>query len=96
LSLVLPGSFLYSLTFSFSGQLSMAYAAAVFTDSLLRAIKGEKGVVQPTFVKSPHFESQGLEYFASNVELGVSPSSFLCTPCSIRSLIVCVLCFPCI
>jgi malate dehydrogenase len=50
----------------------MAYAAAVFTDSLLRAIKGEKGTVQPTFVKSPHFESQGLEYFASNVELGVS------------------------
>ena len=50
----------------------MAYAGAKFTDALLRGLNGEKGVVTPTFVKSPLFESQGIEYFSSNVELGVS------------------------
>jgi malate dehydrogenase len=54
-----------------SATLSMAYAAAKFTNSLLRALKGEKGIVVPTFVKSPLFESEGVEFFSSNVELGV-------------------------
>jgi hypothetical protein len=49
----------------------MAYAAAKFTNSLLRALNGEKGVVVPTFVKSPLFESQGIDFFSSNIELGV-------------------------
>lgn len=35
-------------------------------------MNGEKGVVTPTFVKSPLYEDQGIEYFSSNVELGVS------------------------
>jgi len=35
-------------------------------------MNGEKGVVTPTFVKSPLYEDQGVEYFSSNVELGVS------------------------
>ena len=34
-------------------------------------MNGEKGVVEPTFVKSPLYESEGVEYFSSNVELGV-------------------------
>ena len=55
-----------------SATLSMAYAGAKFTGLLLRGLTGEKGVVTPTFVKSPLFESQGIEYFSSNVELGVS------------------------
>ena len=38
--------------------LSMAWAAAKFTHSLLRALNGEKGVVMPTFVKSPVFEKE--------------------------------------
>lgn len=57
-----------------SATLSMAYAGAKFTDALLRGLNGEKGVVTPTFVKSPLYESQGIEYFSSNVELGVSTS----------------------
>ncbi|CAH7670503.1 lactate/malate dehydrogenase [Phakopsora pachyrhizi] len=53
-----------------SATLSMAYAAAVFADSLLKALGGAQGIVEPTFVKSPHYQGQGVEYFASNVELG--------------------------
>ncbi|CAG8537938.1 520_t:CDS:2 [Funneliformis mosseae] len=53
-----------------SATLSMAYAANRFTGSLLRAIvKGEKGVIEPSYVKSDLFKSDGIEYFASNVEL---------------------------
>ncbi|OSD01687.1 malate dehydrogenase [Trametes coccinea BRFM310] len=54
-----------------SATLSMAYAGARFTGDLLRAIHGEKGVVVPTFVKSPLFADQGIDFFSSNVELGV-------------------------
>jgi len=53
-----------------SATLSMAYAGAKFTNALLRGLNGEKGVVTPTFVKSPLFADQGVEYFSSNVELG--------------------------
>ncbi|KAH6884369.1 malate dehydrogenase [Coprinopsis sp. MPI-PUGE-AT-0042] len=53
-----------------SATLSMAYAGAKFTNSLLRGLKGEKGVVTPTFVKSPLYEDQGIDFFSSNVELG--------------------------
>ncbi|KZT33146.1 malate dehydrogenase [Sistotremastrum suecicum HHB10207 ss-3] len=55
-----------------SATLSMAYAAAKFTNQLLRALGGEKGVVAPTFVKSPLFETQGVDFFSTNVELGVN------------------------
>jgi malate dehydrogenase len=37
---------------------------------LIRALNGESGVVEPTFVKSPLYEKEGVEWFASNVELG--------------------------
>ncbi|KAI0366252.1 malate dehydrogenase [Pilatotrama ljubarskyi] len=53
-----------------SATLSMAYAGARFTGDLLRAMNGEKGVVAPTFVKSPLFADQGIDFFSSNVELG--------------------------
>ncbi|KAI0637593.1 malate dehydrogenase [Trametes polyzona] len=53
-----------------SATLSMAYAGARFTGDLLRALNGEKGVVAPTFVKSPLFADQGIDFFSSNVELG--------------------------
>lgn len=55
-----------------SATLSMAYAGAKFTNSLLRGLNGEKGVITPTFVKSPLFADQGIDFFSSNVELGVS------------------------
>lgn len=54
-----------------SATLSMAYAGAKFANSVLRGLNGEKGVVTPTFVKSPLFADKGVEYFSSNVELGV-------------------------
>lgn len=37
---------------------------------MIRALNGESGVVEPTFVKSPLYEKEGVEWFASNVELG--------------------------
>jgi malate dehydrogenase len=53
-----------------SATLSMAFAGARFTISLLKALKGEKGIVEPTFVEST--VAPGVSYFATNVELGVS------------------------
>ncbi|KIJ27130.1 hypothetical protein M422DRAFT_271742 [Sphaerobolus stellatus SS14] len=47
-----------------SATLSMTYAAAKFTNLLLRALKGEAGIVTPTFVKSPLFAAQGIEFFS--------------------------------
>lgn len=54
-----------------SATLSMAYAGAKFTHLLLRGLNGEKGVVTPTFVKSPLFADKGIDFFSSLVELGV-------------------------
>jgi malate dehydrogenase len=53
-----------------SATLSMAMAGARFAESLLKATQGQKGVIEPTFVDSPFYKDQGVEYFASNVELG--------------------------
>ncbi|TDL17689.1 malate dehydrogenase [Rickenella mellea] len=55
-----------------SATLSMAYAGAKFTHALLRGLNGEKGVITPTFVKSDLYASQGIDFFSSNVELGVN------------------------
>jgi len=55
-----------------SATLSMAYAGATFTNSLLRGLNGQKGVITPTFVKSPLYADQGIDFFSSNVELGVN------------------------
>ena len=59
----------------------MAYAGAEFAFKLLRAIKGEKGVVAPSYVHLTADAEGGkkvqeevgaqLEYFSSRVELGV-------------------------
>lgn len=59
-----------------SATLSMAYAGAKFTNALLRGLAGEKDVITPTFVRSPLFADQGIDYFSSNVELGVSVENF--------------------
>jgi len=53
-----------------SATLSMAMAGARFAESLLKASQGEKGVVECTFVDSPLYKDQGVEFFASKVELG--------------------------
>ncbi|CAK5275398.1 unnamed protein product [Mycena citricolor] len=63
-----------------SATLSMAYAGAEFASKVIRAVKGEKGIVVPTFV-SLSADPAGaktltgelgkeLEFFSSNVELG--------------------------
>jgi len=53
-----------------SATLSMAMAGARMANSVLRAAKGEKGVIEPTFVDSPLYKDQGIEFFSSKVELG--------------------------
>ncbi|KAK4632204.1 Malate dehydrogenase, mitochondrial [Fulvia fulva] len=53
-----------------SATLSMAMAGARFTESLLKAAQGQKGVVEQTFVDSPLYKDQGVTYFSSSVTLG--------------------------
>ena len=53
-----------------SATLSMAMAGARFAESLLKAAQGQKGVIEPTFVDSPLYKDQGVDFFASRVELG--------------------------
>lgn len=53
-----------------SATLSMAMAGARFAESLLKAAQGEKGVIEPTFVDSHLYKDQGIDFFASKVELG--------------------------
>ena len=62
-----------------SATLSMAYAGFRFAESLIKASKGEKGVIEPTFVYLPGVEggdaiakATGCDYFSVPVELGVS------------------------
>lgn len=62
-----------------SATLSMAYAGFRFAESLIKAAKGEKGIVEPTFVYLPGVEggdaiakATGCDYFSVPVELGVS------------------------
>ncbi|KAH6560430.1 hypothetical protein BASA50_009676 [Batrachochytrium salamandrivorans] len=53
-----------------SATLSMAQAGARFTNSLLKALNGQKGIIEPTFVYSPVAKKEGADFFATNVELG--------------------------
>ncbi|KAJ3192219.1 Malate dehydrogenase, cytoplasmic [Irineochytrium annulatum] len=55
-----------------SATLSMAQAGARFTNSLLEALHGQKGIVEPTYVQSPVASKDGVEFFSTNVELGVN------------------------
>jgi len=51
-----------------SATLSMAYAGAIFTEYVLRALSGEKGIKACTYIESE--QVKGLRFFASPVELG--------------------------
>lgn len=51
-----------------SATLSMAYAGARFTNSILRALNGERGIVECTYVESDVVP--GVRFFSSPVELG--------------------------
>lgn len=46
-------------------------AGAEFTDALLKAMRGDKDVVQCAYVESPLFADKGATFFASKVTLGV-------------------------
>ena len=61
--------------------MSMAYAGAEFADKVIKAIKGEKGIVAPSFVNLAANKEGGealkkeigreLDFFSAPVELGV-------------------------
>lgn len=51
-----------------SATLSMAYAAAVFTNALMRALNGESGVKECAYVESSLYPEA--KFFASPVTLG--------------------------
>ncbi|KAF5314309.1 hypothetical protein D9619_011755 [Psilocybe cf. subviscida] len=63
-----------------SATLSMAYAGAEFAAKIIRAVKGEKGIVTPTYVSAEVDPSgsaalakelgEEVAYFSTNVELG--------------------------
>jgi len=62
-----------------SATLSMAYAGFRFAERVIKAAKGEKGVVEPTFVYLPGVsggdaikEETGCDFFSVPVELGPS------------------------
>jgi len=52
-----------------------------FAESVLKAVKGETGIVRPSFVYLPGVPGgdvvqksvDGLDYFSTNIELGVLP-----------------------
>lgn len=64
-----------------SATLSMAYAGAEFAGKVLRALKGEAGIIAPSFVHLTADVSGGdavkkaigkeIDYFSAPVELGV-------------------------
>ncbi|THV03451.1 malate dehydrogenase [Dendrothele bispora CBS 962.96] len=63
-----------------SATLSMAYAGAEFADKVIKAFKGEKGIVAPSYVNLTADKAGGdalkaelgtdIEYFSSRIELG--------------------------
>lgn len=64
-----------------SATLSMAFAGAEFTEKAIRALKGEKGIIAPSFVSLASDPAGGaalakelgaeLEFFSSRIELSV-------------------------
>ncbi|SMN22342.1 similar to Saccharomyces cerevisiae YKL085W MDH1 Mitochondrial malate dehydrogenase, catalyzes interconversion of malate and oxaloacetate [Maudiozyma saulgeensis] len=53
-----------------SATLSMAQAGAKFANAVLSGFAGEKNVIQPSYVDSPLYKNEGIEFFASPVTLG--------------------------
>lgn len=53
-----------------SATLSMAQAGARFASSVLSGLAGESDVLESTYIDSPLFKDQGIEFFASKVTLG--------------------------
>ncbi|KAL6940860.1 Malate dehydrogenase, cytoplasmic [Hanseniaspora vineae] len=53
-----------------SATLSMAQAGALFAGKILQGLDGEADVITPSFVDSPLFKNEGIEFFSSPVTLG--------------------------
>ncbi|QPG74897.1 Malate dehydrogenase, cytoplasmic [Brettanomyces nanus] len=53
-----------------SATLSMAQAGARFAGSVLSGLAGEQDVLEATYIDSPLFKDEGIEFFASRVTLG--------------------------
>ena len=67
-----------------SATLSMAYAGAEFASAIIKAVKGESGIILPTFVHLTADAAGGaalkkelgrddIDFFSARVELGVCP-----------------------
>ena len=54
-----------------SATLSMAQAGARFAGAVLDGLAGEKDVIECTFVDSPLFKDEGVDFFSTKVTLGV-------------------------
>lgn len=61
-----------------------------FAEKMIKALKGEKGIVEPTFIYLPGVpggeaiaKETGVDYFSVPVELGVSPPNLrtCCATC---------------
>jgi hypothetical protein len=52
-------------------MLPMVRAADESLHTLLRTLNGEKGVIEPMFVKSSRFDKENVEFCCNNSELGV-------------------------
>lgn len=57
-----------------SATLSMAQAGARFAGAVLDGLAGEKDVIECTFVDSPLFKDEGVDFFSTKVTLGVEVS----------------------
>ncbi|KAL8981531.1 MAG: hypothetical protein Q9177_005541, partial [Variospora cf. flavescens] len=60
-----------------SATLSMAYAGYRFTESVIKAAKGQKGIIEPSYVYLPGIDGgdaiskeTGVDYFSVPIELG--------------------------
>lgn len=53
-----------------SATLSMAQAGAHFANAVMAGLAGEANVIEPAFVESPLYKSEGIDFFASPITLG--------------------------
>ncbi|KAH3900131.1 probable Malate dehydrogenase, mitochondrial [Saccharomycodes ludwigii] len=53
-----------------SATLSMAQAGATFANFVLSGLDGEKDVISPSYVYSPLYKSEGIDFFSSPITFG--------------------------
>ena len=68
--------------FASDKEISVLNGRHRFTQSVIKAVKGEKGIVEPSYVYLPGIsggdaiaKETGVDYFSVPIELGVSPTS---------------------